>query len=224
MKAAKILLVLITLLFIILLTACESTDNFKVSVGIEPDFKVTRNGVFELTASIVTDFDHVYDSIDFAATNTVTNKQTLLKNSKPEFTFAASTAPYNIYMGTKSARRIERYAHFSASVASANLSPTNKAVTLPADTQQSLILIVKAGVQSIPVIKVGSTTRQMYDSPKYYYAYVVDDGKGANISTTIGGIAIDNIVIGVTKGTVYVFNPIAASIKSSDPFNAVITL
>jgi hypothetical protein len=208
------------LLFLLLLASCVQSDLITVSVGIEPDFKVTRNGVFQLT-SIVSDFDHVYDSINFAATNIDNNKQTILNGNKPEFNFAASPGNFNIYMGTKNQRRIERYVHFSASVPSVAISSTNKNITLTSETQQGLILIVKTGVQSVPSIVVGGMTRTMYSTEKYYYAYVWDDGKGAKITTTIDGVLLDNIVIGVTKGVVYVFNPLGANVKVTDPFGTV---
>ena len=208
------------LIIFLLLISCSS-KTVQVNVAIQSDFKVTRQGVFELTASIVPDFDHVYDSIDFVATNNSTNKQVVLKGSKPEFDFAASPGNYNIYMGTASVRRIERYVHFSASNPSVDISSTNKKISLTSDTQQGLLLIVKSGVETIPVIKVGTMQRQMYETSKYYYAYVYDDGKGAQISTTISGVVLNNIVIGVSKGVVYVFNPLGVNIKLNDPFSTV---
>lgn len=207
-------------LFLLLFTSCVQSEMITVTVGVEPDFKVTRHGVFQLT-SIVPDFDHVYDSINFSATNLSNNKQTLMNGNKPEFNFAASPADFNVYMGTKNQRRIERYVHFSASVPSIAISSTNKNVTLTSETQQGLILIVKAGVQSVPSIKVGTMERVMYSTDKYYYAYVWDDGHGAKITTTIDGVLLDNIVIGVTKGVVYVFNPLGVNVKVTDPFGTV---
>jgi hypothetical protein len=208
-------------IFLLLLASCVQSEMITVTVGIEPDFKVTRHGIFELTASAVSDFDHVYDSLNFSATNLSTNKQTLLTGNKPEFFFAASPGTYSLYMGTKSERRIERYAHFVADNQNAVLSLTNKNLTLPATTKQGLILIVKSGVQSVPVIKCGGMTRTMWTSSNYYYAYIWDDGKGATISTTIGGVFLDNITIGVTKGVIYVFNPLGATIKSTDAYGTV---
>ena len=209
------------LLLLLLLAGCVQTDEITVTVGIEPDFKVTRHGVFELT-SIVSDFEHVYDSVTFIGTNLTTNKQTIIQGEGTQYTFAASPGDYNLFIGTvPSTRRIERYVHFSASVPTVAISSTNKNITLTSDTQQGLILIVKAGVQSVPTIKVGTMARTMWSDAKYYYAYVYDDGKGATISTTIDGTVLDNIVIGVTKGVVYVFNPLGATIKSSDPFTTV---
>lgn len=144
-----------------------------------------------------------------------------MKGTKPEFNFAASPGNYNLYMGTKSQRRIERYVHFIASVPTVAISITNKNVTLTSETQQGLILIVKAGVQSVPTIKVGTMQRAMFSTDKYYYAYVWDDGLGAKITTTIDDVLLDNIVIGVTKGVVYVFNPLGANVKVTDPFGTV---
>jgi len=39
--------------------------------------------------------------------------------------------------------------------------------------------------------------------------------------TTIGGVLLDNIVISVTKGVVYVFNPLGANAKADDPFKTL---
>lgn len=211
------------LFLLLVLTSCIQSEVITISVGIEPDFKVTRHGVFELT-SVVADFEHVYDSLNFSATNLGNNKQTLLSGNKPEFTFAATAGTYSLYIGTKIQRRLERYAHFYADKQDAAISPTNKAITLPATTNQGLILIVKAGVQTIPTITCGGVTRTMWTSGNYYYAYVWDDGKGAKISTTVGGVLFDNIVIGVTKGVVYVFNPLGATIKSSDPYGQLFNI
>jgi len=211
------------LVLLLVLASCVQSDLITVSVGIEPDFKVTRHGVFELT-SVVPDFEHIYDSLDFVATNLGSNKQTILKSNKPEFVFAATTGTYSLYMGTKTQRRLERFAHFYADKQDVAISPTNKTITLPATTNQGLILIVKSGVQSVPTITCGGVTRTMWTSGNYYYAYVWDDGKGAKISTTVGGVLFDNIVIGVNKGVVYVFNPLNASIKSSDPYGQVVNI
>ncbi len=205
-----------TIIIALLLIGC--TNDIRVTVSIQPDFKVTRHGIFELT-SVVSDFEHVYDSLDFIATNLSTSKQTFLKSNTPDFSFAASAGTYSLYMATKTQRRLERYAHFSANNQAVAISPTNKNITLPAETNQGLILIVKSGVQSVPTITCGNMTRTMWSNDKYYWAYVWDDGKGAKISTTVGGVMFDNIVIGVTKGVVYVFNPLNANIKASDPFS-----
>ena len=211
------------LLFILLLAGCMPSDEIQIRVSIEPDFKVTRNGVFELI-SIVPDFEHVYDSINFTATNLGSSKQYVLSGNKPEFTFAATPGSYSLYMATKQKRRIERYAHFNADAQDVAINATNKNITLNATTDQGLILIVKSGVQSVPTITVGGVTKTMWSDAKYYYAYVWDDGNGAKIKTTVGGVLFDNIVIGVAKGVVYVFNPLNATIKSSDPFNSVINI
>jgi len=207
---------------LIFLTACASSDDtINVTVGIDADFKVTRNGVFQLT-SIVSDFDHVYDSISFSATNLATNKQTLLSGNKVDFNFAASPGNYNLYIGTQGiSKSISRFVLFSASVPSVAISSTNKNIILPSETQHGLILITKAGVDGTPKIKVGTKEELMYSSTKYWYAYVQDDGNGAKITTTIGGVLLDNIVIGVTKGVVYVFNPLGANAKADDPFKTL---
>jgi hypothetical protein len=211
------------LLIIFLLVGCVPSDEIEVRVSITPDFKVTRNGVFELT-SIVPDFEHVYDSINFTATNLGSSKQYILSGNKPEFTFAATPGTYSLYMATKNKRRIERYAHFIADAQDVTIDATNKNITLNATTEQGLILIVKSGVQSVPTITVAGSTKTMWSDAKYYYAYVWDDGNGAKISTTVGGVLFDNIVIGVQKGVVYIFNPLNATIKSSDPFNSVVNI
>lgn len=210
------------IILILLLSGCViDTDVINVTVGIDADFKITRNGVFQLT-SIVSDFDHVYDSVNFMATNLTTNKQTILSGSKVDFIFAASPGDYNLYIGTGSiSKSISRFVLFSASVPSVAISSTNKNIVLPSDTQHGLILIVKAGVEGTPKIKVGTKEQLMYSSAKYWYAYVQDDGKGAKITTTIGGVLLDNIVIGVNKGVVYVFNPLGANAKADDPFKTL---
>ena len=211
------------ILFLILLTGCVITDSetIDVAVGIDADFKVTRNGVFQLT-SIVSDFDHVYDSVNFSATNLATNKQTLLNGNKADFNFAASPGNYNIYIGTGGiSKSISRFVIFSASVPSVAISATNKNIILPSETQHGLILITKAGVDGTPKVKIGTKEQLMYSSTKYWYAYVKDDGNGAKITTTIGGVLLDNIVIGVTKGVVYVFSPLGANAKADDPFKVL---
>ena len=211
------------LLLFILLASCTlpGDDTISVTVGIDADFKVTRNGVFQLT-SIVSDFDHVYDSVSFSATNLATNKQTLLSGNKVDFNFAASPGNYNIYIGTQSiSKSISRFVIFSASVPTVAISATNKNIILPSETQHGLILITKAGVDGTPKIKVGTKEQLMYSSTKYWYAYVQDDGKGAKITATIGGVVLDNIVIGVTKGVVYVFSPLGANAKADDPFKVL---
>jgi hypothetical protein len=208
-------------LFLLLLASCVQSEMITVTVGIAADFKVTRNGVFQLT-SIVSDFDHVYDSVSFSATNLANNKQTLLSGSKVDFNFAASPGDYNLYIGTPGiSKSISRFVLFSASVPSVAISSTNKNIVLPSDTQHGLILITKAGVEGTPKIKVGTKEQLMYSSTKYWYAYVQDDGNGAKITTTISGVLLDNIVIGVTKGVVYVFNPLGANAKADDPFKVL---
>jgi hypothetical protein len=215
-------------LFLILLlaAACTTPDDpktYNVSISVSDAFRESHNGIFWLSSDLVSDFNHVYDSIDLTATNKSSNLQQFFKTNKPQLSAQLTQGSYLLYMTSNryiNPKPIEKILQFNARRDSVAVTANTPTIILnEVYTQQALILVRKTGITGTPTIKVGNTSAAMHSSTTYWYAYIA--GTSCEITTTVNGQALSRTIT-TAKANIYLLSIAGASIDIVEPFTKLI--
>lgn len=218
----------ITLTFLAL--SCKPSETpppvyHTIQVEAITPFSVKHDGIFWLTSDLVSDFDHVYDSIHLTSTNKNSNLQQFFNVDKPNFSLQLTQGDYLMYMTSNrhiDPKPIEKIAQFNARRDSVKVTANTPPIILnDVFTKQSLILIRKTGITGTPKIKVGNATANMYSSANYWYAYVV--GSSCEITTTVASETISR-TIKTSSANIYLLSIAGASIDIVEPFKTLIVV
>jgi hypothetical protein len=212
----KHLLIIFAIAIIGMAATCDTNELYSLRIRADVDFDQVYPGIFR-QIGLVSDFQHVYDSIDVTATRVADGRQYFFKNAKtPALEIPVGAGTYNIFIATKGdPKALESYLFFTAvknDIVSAKL-PTE--VVIPAETKQALILVQKSSVDGAPTIQVDATSGIMSISANYYYAYV----KGTTAVITYKQNAIQSqMQVTIKAANIYVLSAAKAKINIAEPF------
>ena len=204
--------IILVLLFIF---GCKPNVNVTVS----DNFTTVNSGFIK--ASIVTGFEHQYDSVELTVTNRANGLQYFYNNTVPIFNnISLSVGNYGFYMDTPEPDSIQSFMSFIAFRLDNAITSGDNDIVLDASSEQALILVERSTVDGAPTIQVGQGLAIMSISTDYYYAYVLDD---CLITYSISG---SNTILPVTivKEKIYLFSAGRGNIGITDPFIEVIII
>jgi hypothetical protein len=203
------------LLFAVLFLACEPIINVSTDIA----FNVRQNGFIK--ASLVTGFDHKYDSCTLLIDDHKNGTQVKVENNVPVFSnISLSEGQYGFSISTPDPHEIQFYMDFLAYDTDVTVIKGTNNIVLNAETNQSLILVDKNSVDAAPTVKGLVMELPMQLSGEYYFAYIKNN---IDLTFTIGGVQSSKF-LPVQPQTIYVFAPNLGNIGIDDPFIHVINV
>jgi hypothetical protein len=214
----KNFLIILAVSLSFLAVKCE-TDSPKVSVAVKETFMEVG---FVKAASLVSGFDHQYDSVRLLVTNETNGLQYTYKNSKPIFNnISLSAGKYGFFIDTPDPKPIQHFMSFIGYKNDNTIIKGANTILISIESKQGLILVDKTSVTAAPTITINGTPGIMSVSTNYYYAYVVPGA--VTLSYQIGGTPIQ-MPVTVVAQKIYVLSASTGSINVNDPFIQVITI
>ncbi len=169
-------LLLIVLVFSYIGCTTYEDDLLDVVIDLQIKERVTNSGA--RIAASVPDFNQRFGEVDLLVTNTVNFAQ-VQKSDSGDYVrhIELPQGNYDFYMSGDGSQIYNDHLVFTSVLDSVDIMD-GAAITLPADTQQALILFYKTALDGPPQISVKNDSTNtygsisMYDDTNYYYAYV----------------------------------------------------
>lgn len=204
------------LIILVALGACQTRVNVTTTNSFDT---IVQSGFIK--ASLVTGFEHKYDSCKLIIDDRKNGTQVTIENDVPIFNnISLSEGKYGFAVTTPDPYEIQFYMDFIAYDTDVDIVKGTNNIILNAETNQSLILVDKNSVDSAPTVKGTVMELQMLLSGEYYFAYIKNN---IDLTFTIGGIESSKF-IPVQPQVIYVYAPNLGNINVSDPFIQVINV
>jgi hypothetical protein len=196
---------------------CETESQVNVTV------KETFMQVgFVKAASIVSGFDHQYDSVRLLVTNETNGLQYTYNNTKPTFNnISLSAGKYGFFVDTPDPKPVQRFMSFVGYKNNNTIVKGANTIAISIESKQGLILVDKSSVTAAPTITVNGTLGLMSIAPNYYYAYVMP---GETVLSYQVGATPIQMPVTIAAQKIYVLSASTGNININDPFTIVITI